>query len=375
MAFPGLPSLYTVSDAASFDLTVRPYLHEFWSFRDVLYGSRSFSDYYLTTNPVVVSAQLCVAWIAFTWLASEVTGNYSWVDRAWSLIPTSHAIHYFVRAWLTGAGKNGLVHARLALITGLYCLWSIRLTRNYYRKGGYSRGHQDYRWTYIRQTLPRPVFFFVHMLVNAVFHNVLLAWLATPVYIALLIGRETPLTWRDAVIVELFIFSLTGQLLADDQQLRYQECKIRHAEFRATLDDTYREFTPRELERGFLTRGLWRWSRHPAFALEQIDFGLLYLMGTLATVPHRHPTLADLQGVVLNWTSYGFLALVALFQLSTRLTEWLSSKKYPDQYRLYQARVGMLLPLPGYAWEEAPLTAEEKQRLEELLSSESRKAK
>lgn len=375
MVFPGLPSLHELPDAASFDITVRPFLSEFWGLRDVFYGSRTLGDYYLTTNPVVVSAQLCVCWTVVTWLLSELTGNYSWMDRFWSIVPTTHACHYWLRAFLTGGAKNGLVHARLSLITGLYILWTIRLTRNYFRKGGYTRGHQDYRWTFIRSVLPRPVFFAVNLFVNTIFHNVLLAWLATPAYIVMLVGIETKLNWRDAILVELFIFALAGQLVADDQQLRFQRCKALHAERRATVDDTYREFLPRELERGFLTAGLWRHSRHPAFALEQAVFVLLYLVGMLAAVPHRGPTLGDLRAVGLNWTCCGAAALIGLFQLSTRLTEYLTVKKYPDAYREYQRNVGMLLPVPGCVWHEPPVTEQEKDQLQELVSVESRKAK
>jgi protein-S-isoprenylcysteine O-methyltransferase Ste14 len=40
------------------------------------------------------------------------------------------------------------------------------------------------------------------------------------------------------------------------------------------------------------------------------------------------------------------LALICLFLSSTLFTESISLSKYPEAYRQYQRRVGMLLPLP-----------------------------
>lgn len=90
------------------------------------------------------------------------------------------------------------------------------------------------------------------------------------------------------------------------------------------------------LDRGFITSGLWSWSRHPNFAAEQAVWVVLYAWG------------ARTSGIFANWTFIGALSYLILFQASTWFTELISAKKYPD-YKEYQNRVGKFLPniLPG----------------------------
>jgi len=45
-----------------------------------------------------------------------------------------YGLHY-----LTFASVNGLVSPRLLIMTGLQVLWGLRLTWNYWRKGGYQK--------------------------------------------------------------------------------------------------------------------------------------------------------------------------------------------------------------------------------------------
>ena len=41
--------------------------------------------------------------------------------------------------------------ARTSTMAALTWAWGIRLTYNFARKGGYSKGEQDYRWPVLRQ--------------------------------------------------------------------------------------------------------------------------------------------------------------------------------------------------------------------------------
>jgi len=86
---------------------------------------------------------------------------------------------------------------------------------------------------------------------------------------------------------------------------------------------------------GFLTKGLFAYSRHPNFAAEQTVWVTLYVWSCLAT------------DTWYNWTGVGAVGYLILFQASTWLTELLSAKKYPE-YKAYQKQVGKFLPLPGY---------------------------
>jgi steroid 5-alpha reductase family enzyme len=56
------------------------------------------------------------------------------VDRLWSLLPVYYSFHY-----IAFAAQHDLVSPRLVLLTGLQLVWGVRLTYNYWRKGGYSR--------------------------------------------------------------------------------------------------------------------------------------------------------------------------------------------------------------------------------------------
>lgn len=86
-----------------------------------------------------------------------------------------------------------------------------------------------------------------------------------------------------------------------------------------------------DLDRGFISSGLWGYSRHPNFLAEQMIWFVLYQWSCYAT---NSP---------YSWTILGSGSLILLFQGSTRLTEDISAAKYPD-YVEYQRQVGMFIP-------------------------------
>ena len=78
---------------------------------------------------------------AAAWVASLVSGDTSWVDRMWSLLPETYVIVF--------AATSHWTNARLDVLALLTTLWGVRLTFNFARKGGY-RGVEDYRWAVLR---------------------------------------------------------------------------------------------------------------------------------------------------------------------------------------------------------------------------------
>jgi steroid 5-alpha reductase family enzyme len=81
----------------------------------------------------------------------------------WSLLPQLYGLHYLVFATM-----NHIISPRLIIVTAFQLLWGIRLTFNYWRKGGYerqdpiilkimSRGSEDYRWIFVRKLVRRYV--------------------------------------------------------------------------------------------------------------------------------------------------------------------------------------------------------------------------
>lgn len=99
-------------------------------------------------------------------------------------------------------------------------------------------------------------------------------------------------------------------------------------------------YSQREIERGFITRGLWGYSRHPNFAAEQSIWFFLYQWSCFASKS------------LYSWSAAGPLFLVLLFQGSTWLTELITSGKY-HEYRDYQSKVGMFVPTSFWPYRES----------------------
>ncbi|KAF9918498.1 hypothetical protein BX616_008343, partial [Lobosporangium transversale] len=89
--------------------------------------------------------------------------------------------------------------------------------------------------------------------------NLLLVAITVPVYTAwrASLVETTPLNWIDAVATLLFISGFTLETIADRQQWTFQEKKRKAIINKEALIGDYK--------RGFLTQGLFRYSRHPNF--------------------------------------------------------------------------------------------------------------
>jgi steroid 5-alpha reductase family enzyme len=92
-----------------------------------------------------------------------------------------------------------------------------------------------------------------------------------------------------------------------------------------------RGYKQADLDRGFLTSGMWAHSRHPNFLAEQTIWFVLYQWSCYACK------------VLFSYTGIGTFFLFGVFQGSTFITEMISSAKYPE-YANYQQQVGMFLP-------------------------------
>jgi steroid 5-alpha reductase family enzyme len=86
------------------------------------------------------------------------------VDRQWSLVPFIYAIHFALHSNPLFTAKLGsislpsmadITNPRTMLIAVLATAWGLRLTFNFWRKGGYSgglfRGEEDYRWVEMKK--------------------------------------------------------------------------------------------------------------------------------------------------------------------------------------------------------------------------------
>jgi steroid 5-alpha reductase family enzyme len=167
-----------------------------------------------------------------------------------------------------------------------------------------------------------------------VYQNALLVLITLPAAVAAAAG--TPLTPWDAVWAVLFLGALAGETVADQQQWDFHRAKARAGG---------------ALAPGFVTTGLWRFSRHPNFFFEQMQWWLVYAFGATAAVAGG----AGWWGGVLNPSLVGAALLTVLFIGSTIFTESISAGKYPA-YAQYRGQTSMLLPLPPRARRDASVT-------------------
>jgi steroid 5-alpha reductase family enzyme len=264
----------------------------------------------MAEDPLLLALIACAILAVACWLLSVTTGNYSQVDRLWSIAPPLYV------CWF--AGWAGFADRRLDLMAALAILWGARLTWNFARKGGYRPGDEDYRWPELRRRLGPLSFQVLNATFIAPFQNGLLLLLALPAYVAWQ-ARGVPLGWLDALASAAFLLLWTGEVVADQQQWRFQQDK---KERRARAEPVPAEF---------LTSGLFRYSRHPNFFCEQGMWWAFYLFSVAAS------------GNWINASIAGPVLLTLLFQGSTRLTEDLTLRKYPD-YREYQRTTPRLVP-------------------------------
>jgi steroid 5-alpha reductase family enzyme len=267
-------------------------------------------ELYKTTDPLTTALWVAGALALLCWVLSLITKEYSWVDRLWSITPVLFAVHF--------AGYAGFNDARLNLMAALAVIWGVRLTYNFVRKGGYKPGGEDYRWEEIQERIGPRWFQVLNATFIAPFQNYLLLLIVVPSYAAYrFVG--TPLNALDYAAAIAFVAFFIGEAVADEQQWKFQTAKY------AAIA---RGETP---EAGFITTGLFRYSRHPNFLCEQAMWWTYYVFSIAAGAGW------------LNWTITGAVLLTLLFQASTNLTEKLSARKYPA-YADYQRTTNRLMP-------------------------------
>jgi steroid 5-alpha reductase family enzyme len=158
-----LPAVKSLTASADFSVSVLPYLERatpaFLALVDAAKAKSlpALTAWYLDTNPLLSAFFFSVALGFVVWIVSELARNYSQVDRLWSVVPFAYVLHFDL--W---ARRNGVPSARLDLALFCMLMWSMRLTFNYWRKGGYSWGSEDYRWAVIKKDIGSAAMFFLN---------------------------------------------------------------------------------------------------------------------------------------------------------------------------------------------------------------------
>lgn len=281
----------------------------------------------LAANEGSIFGQLFNTWITvllvsilLCFVVGELTRNYSQVDKVWSLMPI---IYSFITLSAFPSSP------RIWLMSMLVTFWGLRLSYNFYRKGGYNiipwKGEEDYRWNILRQRPKLQGFRMVlfNLFFISFYQHMLIMLFSTPLLLAAK-NSEVELTLLDFVAAGLMLLFILIETIADNQLFNFHLQK----QHKVIPDGRFSD----SLHKGFMTDGFWKYVRHPNFAAEQSIWISFYFFGVAAS------------GNWFNWTLAGPVLLILLFVGSSDFTESISMKKYPD-YVNYKQEVQKFIPL------------------------------
>ncbi len=265
----------------------------------------------------LVIAMVSVSLVCF--IVGEITKNYSQTDKLWSIMPFFYVLYT--------AYESGW-QPRLVLMLAVAIIWSIRLTYNFNRRGGYHwkfwSGEEDYRWTVLRQEpfLQGKIrFSLFNLFFICLYQQGLMLAFTLPTVVAM--KSDKPIGVADILLAAVMIGFVAIETIADQQQWNFQTEKHRRKNAGEPLNE--------EQRKGFVSTGLWGKVRHPNYASEQSIWIVFYLFSVVAT------------GRWINWSMAGCVLLVILFQSSADFSENISTGKYPD-YKDYQKQVPRFIP-------------------------------
>jgi len=256
-------------------------------------------------------------------IIGEITKNYSQVDKIWSIMP----IIYCWYSTITAFSFFTTINYKMILMSLLVTIWGSRLTYNFYRKGGYSiyfwRGEEDYRWKEVIKKTPflnNPyIWSCFNLLFICLYQMGLILLFTLPI---ITITNSSTIGFWDIVLALIILTLIILQSISDNQQFYFQKAKNKS-------DKNYNH--KKDLDRGFISSGLWAYCRHPNFSCEQAIWIFFYFFTISST------------GQILNYSIIGCIMLVLLFKGSTDLTEEITCSKYPE-YKNYKKRVARIIP-------------------------------
>eukprot|EP00056_Hartaetosiga_gracilis_P001271 m.43896 g.43896 ORF g.43896 m.43896 type:complete len:312 (-) comp10569_c0_seq1:177-1112(-) len=283
------------------------------------YDFENVAHVFVESDALVVAFLFAFLHMATSIIAGPLTNDYGWVDRAWSTVPI------FYGWWFAYRGDW---NDRSVMMAILVTIWGVRLTFNFIRKDG---GQEDYRWKKLRETMSPFLFQLFNVFFIAIFQHLLIFGFISSAYVASRV-TDLPLSCTDYTLAAIFVFLVAFEFVSDEQQYNFQKEKYFRIDNNLPMAADY--------ERGFLTGGLFRFSRHPHYFAEHMLWWVFYVFSVVVS------------GQVLNWTILGPLVLTHLMSESINLTEKISSAKYPD-YARYQQTTSRWMPCkPGPSLDE-----------------------
>jgi steroid 5-alpha reductase family enzyme len=114
------------------------------------------------SDPLSASLWGLAGVIVYSFVWSILCNNVSKVDQIWSIVPGVYMWIFWLHYYL----NHGVAHLRLTVLTLLVTVWGMRLTYNFWRKGGYGNlitHEEDYRWPILREQMHPATFFFFNL--------------------------------------------------------------------------------------------------------------------------------------------------------------------------------------------------------------------
>lgn len=259
------------------------------------------------------------------------TNNVSQVDRLWSILPV-----FYVWAYAYISEFSPVV----VLMAVCVSLWGLRLTVNFCIRGGYKMKNgvfidEDYRWGILRKTITNPVLWDAfHLFFICLFQLYLIAGFTSPVLlVATMEEKILSIEWQDYAFAGSFVFFLVIETIADHNMNIFQVAKYAiPEEERCKSDD------PR-IVAGFNFTGLCKYSRHPNYFSEVMQWVIIYLWGSYH---------------LGEWKNWGLVFVIILFIIvfsSTFVCEPHSASKYP-LYKEYQKVTSRFVPFFPYHYND-----------------------
>ncbi|KAI0312055.1 DUF1295-domain-containing protein [Amylostereum chailletii] len=323
---------------------------------------------------LVYPLKLCAATTVTTYVLSVITGNVSQVDRLWTFLPTIYTAYWallplwprkndagwrYLSPFVPEGGRPDVMdqfNPRALLMLGLTVTWMCRLSYNTWRRGLFNLSDEDYRWAVLRTKIPRWLFQLTNLTFIAGIQNFLLLMLGFP---TLRVAREgpIPLTSTDYILAATALGLLAWEFTADNQQFAFHAFKAGHYRPSEHWPGAQLTWTQADKQRGFCTKGLWAWSRHPNFFAEQMFWGVINLFPLLAPKSNAlgahdpEPFGGGIPGAIRTIIMLlPCISLCTLFVSSTAFTESISLSKYPEGYAAYRRRVSMFVPFLTPVW-------------------------
>jgi steroid 5-alpha reductase family enzyme len=147
------------------------------------------------------------------------------------------------------------------LITG----WGLRMAYTFWRRGYYSKGHEDHRWPVVQKRFKTKIGLFLFNLIFMGFvQNWILFGYALPMWF--LQTNKTSVSSLNVIdyfMIGLYLFGYLIEAVADEQQQLFQTNKYKWLDEQKSKKSNSK-FSKQEIEdfkRGFMVRGLFKYSR------------------------------------------------------------------------------------------------------------------